>query len=830
MSCNGCACPDTSTSTADGIGVSKANREAITGNVRYLLKTFHNCSGVLADPSFYLNKLQEIVEVVETAFVRVTPCEEVLLQLRELLSTGFPQPAAHAKNGPAAVPRCGGPPIVDRGQPPSIRFTVEQTDWEQVNKHENTQIKTMLGDLVFFEDEEKRKAVLNATEKANGIQALKSRLHLHSDVTVHQDIYEVKVFDVRFGHKMKANDLKSRVAAWSKDSSSSPHPVTKENQVTIQRAHYANNELRLELTDMDQAIQLVDQQFIVLDGKKYTDLRDWDRRWDRFQCYWCLGENHSAEWCRGRGAKPYCLWYAESHPSKECPVWDIVVKKNCIYCGENHCGTDNKCKHPTVVAELEKRGKMQARGTRWYRRRQVTDDEGFTFPLGRSSRRSVRRGKASAAAGAGATASTEAATAQAQAMDATGKSADPPLRQQTIFAYTVPKPPNNKQAGTATSPRRPRTPASQPSTSRQPPAANKDGAFAKSIKDNSRTYENVLDAMESRLPPPGATESLPHNYTSVTNGSPSKKRKNNNWQGRGVASPPPGSHELVGLGPRLWPRSINTHIEASPSLTPPLGITPQLPSLGNVPRQSNFFGLSQHGSQQNPQQNPQQDPQQSSKMKPDLPEQFARENHRTHPLVTLPPATANGCSSSSGPSAPASFLRAPHAPQTDESRQSVTSVAPQTSQLTAFVEASAPPANMVFPSTSDTTHPAVSDQMIREIQLTHSKGFNDLEICRILSGHNEKCRDRIMQESGGAEDTEMSDEPDWHPCVATAMSDHGSEDTEPLRGELRGERDDDSEVDFEDDLLNPNGPEFHHVDGGFDYDATHQLNPTLASQ
>ncbi|KAG9380919.1 hypothetical protein A1F94_008239 [Pyrenophora tritici-repentis] len=424
---------------------------------------------------------------------------------------------------------------------------------------------------------------------------------------------------------------------------------------------------------------------------------------------------------------------------------------------------------------------MQARGTRWYRRRQVTDDEGFTFPLGRSSRRSVRRGKASAAAGAGATASTEAATAQAQAMDATGKSADPPLRQQTIFAYTVPKPPNNKQAGTATSPRRPRTPASQPSTSRQPPAANKDGAFAKSIKDNSRTYENVLDAMESRLPPPGATESLPHNYTSVTNGSPSKKRKNNNWQGRGVASPPPGSHEL-------------------------------------------------HGSQQNPQQNPQQDPQQSSKMKPDLPEQFARENHRTHPLVTLPPATANGCSSSSGPSAPASFLRAPHAPQTDESRQSVTSVAPQTSQLTAFVEASAPPANMVFPSTSDTTHPAVSDQMIREIQLTHSKGFNDLEICRILSGHNEKCRDRIMQESGGAEDTEMSDEPDWHPCVATAMSDHGSEDTEPLRGELRGERDDDSEVDFEDDLLNPNGPEFHHVDGGFDYDATHQLNPTLASQ
>ncbi|EDU43027.1 predicted protein [Pyrenophora tritici-repentis Pt-1C-BFP] len=448
MSCNGCACPDTSTSTADGIGVSKANREAITGNVRYLLKTFHNCSGVLADPSFYLNKLQEIVEVVETAFVRVTPCEEVLLQLRELLSTGFPQPAAHAKNGPAAVPRCGGPPIVDRGQPPSIRFTVEQTDWEQVNKHENTQIKTMLGDLG---------------------------------------------------------------PPWS---------------------------------EVVQAIQLVDQQFIVLDGKKYTDLRDWDRRWDRFQCYWCLGENHSAEWCRGRGAKPYCLWYAESHPSKECPVWDIVVKKNCIYCGENHCGTDNKCKHPTVVAELEKRGKMQARGTRWYRRRQVTDDEGFTFPLGRSSRRSVRRGKASAAAGAGATASTEAATAQAQAMDATGKSADPPLRQQTIFAYTVPKPPNNKQAGTATSPRRPRTPASQPSTSRQPPAANKDGAFAKSIKDNSRTYENVLDAMESRLPPPGATESLPHNYTSVTNGSPSKKRKNNNWQGRGVASPPPGSHEL----------------------------------------------------------------------------------------------------------------------------------------------------------------------------------------------------------------------------------------------------------------------------------------------
>ncbi|CAE7033043.1 hypothetical protein PTNB85_03944 [Pyrenophora teres f. teres] len=849
MSCNRCSSHDTSTSRADGIGVSQAIKEVITGNIQYLRKTFQDCGGNVPDPSLYLNKLVETVEVVETAFVQVAPCDEVLLQLLEFLRAEFPRHAAPAETGPAAAPCCGRPPIVDREQPPSVRFTVEQDDWEQINKHDNAKIKTMLGELgppwseiaqvskhrlrhfnileVYFENEEKRKAMLKTAEKANELQALKSRLQLYSDVTVHQDIYEVKVFDVRFGRKMNAQDLKSRLSSWSK-----------ENLVTIERAHYANNELRLELTNRDQAIQLVDQQFIVLDGKKYTDVRDWDRRWDRFQCYWCLGENHSAEWCRGRGAKPNCLWCAKTHPSKDCPDWGIASRKNCIYCGKNHCGTDNKCKHPTVVAELEKRGKMQARGTRWYRNRRVTDQEGFTVVGGR------RRGQASAAAGvgtgagAGATAK-QPATTEASAMDATAKPQDP-FRQQTMHQYTVLKPPHNRRAGTASSPRRSRTPGSEPSTSRQPPAANKDGnatatmptreEFAQAVKNNSMARETALNAIESRLPP-STTESCP-------NGSPGKKRKFDKYRSGGGAassllSPPP----LVGFGPQVsdvaagagdsqGPSVINAHFEATPRFVSPSSVTMQLPSPGNLPRQSRFkniFNSSQCDSQQNPQQ--------SSKMKPDLPEQFARDNPRTRPLVTLQADTANTWSPSFVSPAPALSPHAPHAYQPDKSRQPVTSVTPQTSQLPTSMEPTVLSAETVFVPHPMSFSPTALLEYIEYYKAKMlSNGWTELQVNEVL--HSQMKRGPQSQEPEDAKDTEMPDGLDCYPGVGTAMSDHGSEDNEPLRGD----HEDDSEADFEDTLLNPNDSESRHLDHGFDYDAsnddsaTHQLNPTLASQ
>ena len=472
MSCTRCSSPGTPTPKEDGIGVLEDSRSAITENVQYLLKTFRDHKGRVPDPSLYMNKLEETAQVVETTLVQLPPCEEAIMKLLTFLRNGPHQYGAPMGNG--QQPCYGDSPIVDREEPPSVRLTIEQEDWERIDKQASSSIKTMLHELkspwneiaqvskhrlhnfnileLCFENEEKKAAVLNAAEKRNGLQALKSRLQLQSSVTVHQDIYQVKVFDVRFGRKMYREQLMERVSAWSR-----------ENEVSIERAHYARNELRLELTSRADAIKLVDQHFIVIDGRKYTDLRPWDRRWDRFQCRWCLRENHSAAWCRQRGTKPNCLWCAGNHPPEHCGSWGIEAMKRCINCGENHCGTDNKCKHPTVVAELDKRRKMQNRGMPWYRNRRVIDQDGFTMVGGRGRGRGRGRGQAATTTTTkkqlDGTARTQAATANSP-------------KQQPIFQFTVPWPTSqhDKRAGTTKSARASRKPGAQPSPPQQQPA------------------------------------------------------------------------------------------------------------------------------------------------------------------------------------------------------------------------------------------------------------------------------------------------------------------------------------------------------------------------
>jgi len=472
--------------SSNSIGVLEGSRLAITENIQYLLKTFRDHHGRVPDPSLYMDKLTETAQVVESSLVQLPPCEEAIMKLLTYLHNGPHQHGAPMGNG---KPCYGDSSIVDREEPPSVRLTVEQDDWERIDKQASSSIKAMLHDLkgpwneiaqiskhrlrnfnileLCFENEEKRTAVLKAAEKPNGIQALKSRLQLQSSVTVHQDIYEVKVFDVRFGRKLHREELLTRVPVWSR-----------ENEVSIERAHYAKNELRLELSSRTEAIKLVDQHFIVIDGRKYTDLRPWDRRWDRFQCRWCLKENHSAAWCRQRGTDPNCLWCAENHSPDRCRYWGVEAKKRCINCGENHCGTDNKCHHPTVVAELDKRRKMQVRGMPWYRNRRVTDRDGFTMVGGRGRGRGRGQAQAQVAATSAATTKQPAGTTRTQATTANSP------KQQRIYDFTVPgpTPQHDKQVSAAKSARGSRKPGPQPSPSQQQPVvAEKKGNNASTV-------------------------------------------------------------------------------------------------------------------------------------------------------------------------------------------------------------------------------------------------------------------------------------------------------------------------------------------------------------
>jgi hypothetical protein len=282
-------------------------------------------------------------------------------------------------------------PLVDHEQPPSVRIVIEDDDWQGFNKHPAATKKQLhelgapwneiarvahheLGRLnileVFFEDEAKKNALLKETYNTKGFTALKNRFHLKQPVTIHQDIYEIKVFDVRLGReRLSRTEIQGKIPGWSRI-----------NEVTFERAIYSRNTLKLELTNKIEAIQLLQRGYIVLDSKKYTKLEAWDRRWDRFQCHWCLKDaNHTAESCRNRGTKPSCLWCAEEHQGRpsDCPVWGIVASKKCIHCKKNHCGTDTSCQDLNVVAELKKREAKRSRGVYWYRKRQHMDPNGW---------------------------------------------------------------------------------------------------------------------------------------------------------------------------------------------------------------------------------------------------------------------------------------------------------------------------------------------------------------------------------------------------------------------------------------------------------------------
>ncbi|KAG9194132.1 hypothetical protein G6011_04167 [Alternaria panax] len=252
-------------------------------------------------------------------------------------------------------------PVNQRESAPSIRIRVGHEDYDFMEKR-HLKLKETFNSL--GKDWQKVTRVVKYQLSNSDIVELFLEDEAKRDQLLHQ---LRRVHNVRFKNKTDRQGLRAKIPQWSQD-----------NEVTIERAHHSKNALTLELTNCNEARSLVANGMFLDYGTKYSEVEAWDRRWDRYQCYWCLDEGHSAKWCQQQATRtPRCWWCAEEHQFSECPDKFVEAKKKCIKCRGRHCGTDDKCEDPTVIAELAKRANRRKRGVKWYRDHQVVDADNY---------------------------------------------------------------------------------------------------------------------------------------------------------------------------------------------------------------------------------------------------------------------------------------------------------------------------------------------------------------------------------------------------------------------------------------------------------------------
>ena len=327
MSCDGNGCCKRSPGEDERLRTQAGRRrEAVTRNLESLVSACENNATTAADPSQMLIKLRETQEEWQAFQTPLPSCHDAVLEL-----LGHFRSQLDREDAPKPIVT-GPTPLAD-DDPHSVRIIIHDEDWVGLERAP-TKAKKQLQDIkgawsevasvahwehgsskileVFFEDEAKKEALVKSTSQPLGFTSLTTRLGLKQSVKLHQDVYEIKVFGVRLGYRKGGKiDLQGKLPHWSNM-----------NEVTFRRATYYGNSVRLELNDKNQAFKLLDQGHVILDDKKYTNIKAWDRRWDRFQCHWCQKDaNHTSAECQAAGTPRVCPWCSDAHGPDTCPVY-----------------------------------------------------------------------------------------------------------------------------------------------------------------------------------------------------------------------------------------------------------------------------------------------------------------------------------------------------------------------------------------------------------------------------------------------------------------------------------------------------------------------------